>query len=71
MYVPTTAKSSIYPLSTDAPVYAKIYFRKAANIYSVNRSFQKLDETLSYVGGLFGIIVVFCTVFSIYDKFAY
>ncbi len=73
MYIDTEVIPSFYPIeSASTPkTIAKIYFRKAPAIYTFTRSFQKLDDTLSYIGGLFGIIVLFFLFFSIYDKFAY
>lgn len=73
VYVDTEVIPSFYPISSStAPKsLAKIYFRKAPDVYTITRSFQKLDDTLSYIGGLFGIIVLFFLSFSIYDKFAY
>ena len=35
------------------------------------RGFQKFDETLSYIGGLFGFIMILFSIFSLYDKYAY
>jgi hypothetical protein len=40
-------------------------------LLTIERSFQKLDDTLSYIGGLFGIIMILFVLFSIYDKFGY
>lgn len=37
---------------------SNVYLRKGDNKIYINRSFRKLDDMLSYIGGLFGIIAV-------------
>jgi len=51
--------------------YAKIYIRKASGRYDITRSFQKVDQTLSFIGGLFGTVVLIFLFVSIYDKYCY
>jgi hypothetical protein len=36
----------------------KLYLRKSINFTTITRSFTKFDELLSYIGGLFGMILV-------------
>lgn len=36
----------------------KLYLRKARTFRTIERSFTKFDELLSYIGGLFGMILV-------------
>ena len=70
--MPNIASKASYPLDDFAvPVYSRIYFRKSAELYSVERGFQKIDETLSYIGGLFGITIILFAFLSIYSKFTY
>lgn len=64
------ANSQIFPV-VNTNQYAKIYLRKSSEKFDVTRSYQKLDQTLSYVGGLLGTILVLLTFFSVYDKFCY
>ena len=37
----------------------------------IARSFQKLDQTLSYIGGLFGTIILLLISLKFYSKYSY
>ena len=43
-------------LSND--IYAAIVLRRASTTTVVHRGFSKIDDTLSYIGGLFGFVMV-------------
>lgn len=47
--------------------YIQLYLRKSSLSMSVQRSFRKVDETLSYIGGLFSTIII-CLFFM--EKFS-
>lgn len=51
--------------------YAKIYLRKSSERLDVSRSFQKLDQTLSYIGGLLGTVILLLVIISLYSQFCY
>lgn len=51
--------------------YFKFYWRKSASKIQINRSFQKLDQTLSYIGGLFGTIILLLISLKFYSKYSY
>ena len=51
--------------------YAKIYVRKSDSNIKITRSFQKLHETLSFIGGLYSTAILFMFVIAIYDKYSY
>jgi hypothetical protein len=51
--------------------YFKFYLRKGAANYQYGRSFQKIDETLSYIGGLFGTLAIFLMFLNTYSKYCY
>ena len=51
--------------------YFKFNWRKAANKAQITRTFQKLDQTLSYIGGLFGTIVLLLIFLKFYSKYSY
>lgn len=51
--------------------YFKFYWRKSASKIQVNRSFQKLDQTFSYIGGLFGTIILLLIFLKFYSKYSY
>lgn len=51
--------------------YFKFNFRKGASKIEINRNFQKFDQTLSYIGGLFGFITLFLFFLSLYSKYSY
>lgn len=45
--------------------------RKAAKQIEAERSFQKLDQTLSYIGGLFGTLILLLLFLNLYSKYSY
>lgn len=51
--------------------YADITISKSPEGISYNRSFQKIDSYLSYVGGLIGIVLILFFVFNLYTETAY
>lgn len=51
--------------------YFKFNWRKAANKAQINRNFQKLDQTFSYIGGLFGTILLLLIFLKFYSKYSY
>ena len=38
---------------------------------NAERSYQKLDENFSYIGGLYGTILSFMVFLNLYDKYSY
>ncbi len=51
--------------------YFKFYLRKGPSKDVHTRSFQKLDQTLSYIGGLFGTLTLLLAFLSVYSKYCY
>ena len=51
--------------------YFKFYLRKSASNYQVTRTFRKLDSTFSYIGGLFGTIILILSFLKLYSKYCY
>ena len=49
----------------------KLFIRKSAESVFVVRSFQKIDETFSYIGGLFGTIILLFIFLTLYSKYSY
>lgn len=64
------AKDQNYVIDS-SNAYFKFYLRKSSSNESIQRRFQKLDETFSYIGGLFGIIILFMSILKIYSKYCY
>lgn len=52
-------------------VYAEVSFSKAATYPVYTRSFSKVDDYLSYVGGLVSTVILLFFVFSAYSALAY
>jgi hypothetical protein len=50
--------------STD---YMKLFLRKSPISMDISRSFRKVDDTLSYIGGLFSTILAFLGLVSMYN----
>lgn len=45
----------------------KFYLRKSPISLSIARSFRKVDDTLSYIGGLLGTILLFLSFANMYN----
>jgi hypothetical protein len=41
--------------TAESGIYSDLYFRKSDQKIKVTRSFRKIDDLFSYIGGLFGI----------------
>ncbi len=54
-----------------APLYSTITFFKSPISRTINRSFQKIDEILSYVGGLFGTIAICLFLANTYNSYSF
>ena len=53
-------------------IYSSFYFRKSDQKIKITRVYRKIDDMLSYLGGLFGIVAaVFGVVISNYNKCCY
>jgi hypothetical protein len=44
---------------SDGKIFASFVLRRSSTTFIGTRSFKKIDETLSYIGGLFGFVVIF------------
>jgi hypothetical protein len=53
------------------PLYATFFIFKSPISKSVSRSFQKIDEILSYIGGLFGTIAICFFFVNIYNSYSF
>jgi hypothetical protein len=51
--------------------YMKVYLRKSPITLSISRSFKKVDETLSYIGGLFSFLLLFLFFVKIYNEYSF
>jgi hypothetical protein len=53
------------------PLYATFFIYKSPISKSIERSFQKIDEILSYIGGLFGTIAICFFFVNIYNSYSF
>ena len=51
--------------------YFKMYVIKSEFRYDLTRAFRKIDETLSYIGGLYGAVLILFILLSFYSKYGY
>ena len=51
--------------------FMKLNIRKSPISLTFSRSFRKVDDTLSYIGGLFSTILVFLGFVSLYNELSY
>lgn len=49
----------------------RFYLRKSPITLTINRSFRKIDDTLSYIGGLFSAMLMFLGIVSLYNEISY
>jgi hypothetical protein len=49
----------------------KFYIRKSPFALSISRSFKKIDDTLSYIGGLFSSILTLLGLVAMYNELKY
>lgn len=54
--VTTVAQTFNFQVTTD-PSLVRLYLRKSSTNISIQRTFQRIDDTLSYIGGLFSAIL--------------
>lgn len=52
-------------------VYFQMNIAKSSFHYDYERSFQKVDETLSFIGGLYGAVLILFVGLSFYSKYSY
>jgi hypothetical protein len=71
MYTSQTAVGQNYQIQASTNQYFKFYIRKAATQMQFTRTFQKIDQTFSYIGGLFGTIILLLLPLNIYSKYLY
>ena len=55
----------------DNEEYIKFYIRKSSMSIDIERSFRKIDDTLSYIGGLFSALITFLFFMNIYNEYSY
>jgi hypothetical protein len=55
----------------EADTYCSFTFAKSENLKMYDRSFQKLDDLLSYIGGLFGTITICLFFVRAYNESAF
>jgi hypothetical protein len=49
----------------------KLNLRKSPITVSISRSFKKIDETLSYIGGLFSFLLIFLLFVIKYNEYSF
>ena len=60
-----------YQIQPSTNEYFKMFIRRSTKNYSFTRSFQKIDETFAYIGGLFGTIIFLLIFLNLYSKYVY
>ncbi len=64
-YVHEKAISSTFRVRGDD--YLKFYIRKSPVSIEIQRSYRKVDDTLSYIGGLFSFVLMFFSFINLYN----
>lgn len=60
-----------YEVSPDDTNYCTFFIFKSPNSRNIDRSYVKLDEILSYIGGLFGTLTMLLFVVKVYNNYAF
>lgn len=55
----------------DSNVYARVSLRKSMNSVVIERSFRRVDDTLSYIGGLFGGLIMLMVFIKKYNEYSF
>jgi hypothetical protein len=53
------------------PEFGSISIKKSSVSIGIVRTYTKLDSTLSYVGGLFGFLMLFFVFMRVYTQYSY
>jgi hypothetical protein len=67
--VTTPSIKNIFLRITDN--YAEFIFYKSTTSNNITRSFEKLDNVFSYIGGLFGTVLIFFFLVSSYNTYKF
>lgn len=51
--------------------FATIRIRKSHVSWDFNRHYTKIDDTLSYIGGLFGFLMIAFVFMQVYTEYSY
>jgi hypothetical protein len=65
--VTTVAQTFNYQVAVTGTELVKLYLRKSSIDISIERSFQRIDDTLSYIGGLFSAILAALLIVGMYN----
>lgn len=60
-----------YSISPETEVYCMFSFFKSGMTRTYDRTFQKIDEVLSYIGGLFGTIAICLMLINVYNSYSF
>lgn len=66
-----TSLAQMHNYQVQSDEYLKFYLRKSSQDIEVERSFRKVDETLSYIGGLFSAILGILIMVNFFNEFSY
>ena len=67
----TLVNSNSYLLGNSSDIYANLYFYRAPESYIYSRTYQKIIDTFSYIGGLLGAILILVFIVNFYNEYAY
>lgn len=66
-----TNLGQVVPRQSDGQIYANFVLRRASTTLIADRSFKRVDDTLSYIGGLFGFALIFLLFMKEYTEYSY
>ena len=70
LYIPDLFRLTYTPAIANAP-YAQIQFLRSSTSVTYHRSYNKVDQYLSYVGGLVGTVLGLFFLISFYNEITY
>lgn len=67
----STVQSNVYLMGNTSEIYCFIYFYRSAESFVIDRSFQKIIDAFSYVGGLLGAVLIMLIFVNFYNEYSY
>lgn len=61
------SSAQMVPFKVRSTEYVKFFLRKSPLSIYIERSFRRVDDTFSYIGGLFSTILVFLGFMNMYN----
>lgn len=65
------ALDAVKNFNIDSNIFARVALRKSSSSTRYLRSFRRLDDLLSYIGGLFGFLMILMVIIKKYNEYSF